>query len=385
MSQVSGPGRGPRRLLPATGGLILAVLTLAACRSSGGAAGAGPEDGWRLPARWAADPQAVVPTVPPGEVPPVRHGLAEPPPRTPGAMRIASYNVLNLFDPFDDPDLSDRWDDLPMATDARRCRNLAAMIRRVDADVLALQEVESLECLHWFRDTFLADMGYDHVASVDVGYYRGVECSVLSRIPITGVEAWPNQSLEGVDRSGPGFTERPADAAEPATYQRSPMRVDLRHPDGYELTLFVLHHKSGRDFGWMREMEALRTIEKLETIMTAEPDRNLIVLGDFNAAPWDRSLRLYLEAGLVDPLAHRAMPLDRDDPTGRPFKTHDSGRVIDYVLLSPAAMGEYVRRSAHVVGKPYDPEYDWRNDPEPAWFASDHHPVVIDLRPKDRP
>ncbi len=384
MRLVSGPLPRFRGTVTVAVGMLMLLLPLAACRTSGGVAPP-TGDAWTLPARWSAHPEAAVPAVPAAALPPVRHGLESPPPPPPGGLRIATYNVLNLFDPFDDPDLGGQWDDLPLATDERRCRNLAAMIRRIDADVLALQEVESLECLHWFRDTFLADMGYDHVASVDVGYHRGVECSVLSRIPITGVQVWPNQSLEGVDRSGPGFTPRPADAAAPVTYQRSPMRVDLRHPDGYELTLFVLHHKSGRDFGWMREMEALGTIAKLEAIMTAEPDRNLLVLGDFNAAPWDRSLRLYLEAGLVDPLAHRAMPLDREDPTGRPFKTHDSGRVIDYVLLSPAAWGEYVRRSAHVVGKPYDPEYDWRNDPQPAWFASDHHPVVVDLRPVEGP
>jgi endonuclease/exonuclease/phosphatase family metal-dependent hydrolase len=323
------------------------------------------------------------------DVPPVRHGDPTPPARTPGAIRVATYNVLNLFDPFDDPALGGRWDDLPNATDERRCRNIAAMIRRIDADIIALQEVESLECLRWFRDTFLADMGYDHMASEDVGYFRGVESSVLSRFPIEEVTIWPNQSLEDVDRDGPGFTPLPDDRDTPTTYQRSPMRVDVRVSDDYALTLFVLHHKAGRSFGWMREMEALRTVEKLTAIADAEPDRNVIVLGDFNAAPWDRSLRLYLEAGFVDSLAHRAMPrTDGADESelaeARLYKTHDSGRVIDYVLLNAAAYAELVVGSAHVVGKPFDPEYDRRrNDPEPAWFAADHHPVVVDLRPTD--
>lgn len=319
------------------------------------------------------------------DVPAVRHGDPAPPAPAPGAIRVATYNVLNLFDPADDPALGGRWDDLPNATDEQRCRNIAAMIRRIDADVIALQEVESLDCVRWFRDTFLADMGYDHIASEDVDYYRGVECSVLSRFPIEEVTVWPNQSLEDVDRDGAGFTPLPEDRDAPATYQRSPMRVDVRVSDDYALTLFVLHHKSGRSFGWMREMEALRTVEKLAAIADAEPDRNVIVLGDFNAAPWDRSLRLYLEAGFVDSLAHRAMPrADGADPTeARRYKTHDSGRVIDYVLMNAAAYDEFVVGSAHVVGKPYDPGYDWRNDPHPAWFASDHHPVVVDLRPTD--
>ncbi len=324
--------------------------------------------------------------------PPIRHGDPDPPDRTPGAIRIAAYNVLNLYDLEDDPSLDDEWEHRYLGPGERdehlrRCENIAAMIRRVDADIVALQEVESLAALRWFRDTFLADMGYEHLASEDVAYFRGVENSVLSRFPIESVTTWPEQSLEGVRRDGPGFTPIPGDAERPVRYRRSPLRVDLRVSDDDALTLFVVHHKSGRSYGWMREMEALRTIEKLEAIAAAEPARNVIVLGDFNAAPWDRSLRLYLEAGYVDPLAHRAMPRSRDaDRTeARRTKTHDSGRVIDYVLLNPAAYAEYVVGSAHVTGKPYDEDYDWRNDPYPSWFASDHHPVVVELRPSDGP
>ena len=55
---------------------------------------------------------------------------------------ITNY-VLNLFDQDDDPALSGEFDELPMATTDGRCRSLAEVIRRVDADVLALQEGES--------------------------------------------------------------------------------------------------------------------------------------------------------------------------------------------------------------------------------------------------
>lgn len=316
-----------------------------------------------------------------------RFGRTRPLPRTPGAIRVATYNVLNLFDHEDDPALSGEFEDIEMATSDERCRAIADAIRAVDADVIGLQEVESLACLTWFRDTYLADLGYDHMASEDVGYMRGVECSVLSRFPITHVETWPNQSLDDVQRPGPGWTTIPHEARTAGlTYRRSPMRVDVRVSDEYELTLFVLHHKSGRDYRYQREVEAARTIEHVRAVQAADPARNVIVLGDFNAAPWDKSLRLYLEAGMIDTLGHRIIPRWRnpDLTEANLYKTHESSRVIDFILLNSAAHRELVVGSPHVFGTLFDEDYDWKEDPFPAGYAADHYPVIIDLMPGDR-
>jgi len=316
-----------------------------------------------------------------------RFGHVRPFPRTPGAIRIASYNVLNLFDHADDPALTGEWEDMEMATSDARCRAIADAIRAVDADVIGLQEVESLECLTWFRDTYLADLGYDHMASEDVGYMRGVECSVLSRFPITHVETWPQQSLDDVPRPGPGWSTVPHEASEAGlTYRRSPMRVDVKVSDDYELTLFVLHHKSGRDYRFQREHEAARTIQHVKEIETQDPARNVIVLGDFNAAPWDKSVRLYLEAGMIDTLGHRVIPRWRnpDLTEANLFKTHESARVIDYILMNSAAHRELVVGSPHVFGTLFDEDYDWREDPFPAGYAADHYPVIVEVMPGDR-
>ena len=72
-----------------------------------------------------------------------RYGQKEPSRRAKGSLRIASYNVLNYFDDVDDPALSGEWDDKDLTTSTDRLRGLAKAIRRLDADVLALQEVES--------------------------------------------------------------------------------------------------------------------------------------------------------------------------------------------------------------------------------------------------
>ncbi|MHC4990306.1 MAG: endonuclease/exonuclease/phosphatase family protein [Planctomycetota bacterium] len=317
-----------------------------------------------------------------------RFGLSQPKPKPPGAVRLATYNVLNLFDQDDDPTLSGRYDDLEMATSRDRCAELAEAIVAIDADVIALQEVESKQALNWFRETFLSEGGYEYAVSVDVGYYRGIENSVLSRHEITEFRVWPELSLDEVQRTGPGWAPVPLDRRRGLRFQRSPLMVDVKLTSDYVLTLFVVHHKSGRDFDYQREAEALRIVDLVGEQQQRDPSRNIAILGDFNAAPWDKSMRVYLEAGFIDTLAHRIIPRWREAPQdeARLYKTHESDRVLDYILLNSAAHRELVIGSPHVVGTlTPPPSYDWRTDEPPAGYASDHYPVVIDVVPRDRP
>jgi len=328
----------------------------------------------------AAHRQAVAP----GPLSRNKFGLAAPRPRAEGTVRIACYNVLNLFDHVDDPRLSGEQDDMLEPTSAERCRALADVIRAVDADLIGLEEVESKEALVAFRDEYLKDMGYRHVVSEDVGYYRGVECSLLSRFPVDDVRIWPALELPEPPPGEPGWSALPSSAPRPMRYQRSPLCATVRIKGGYELTVFVLHHKAGNDFKYHREREALATTGIVREMLRKDPDRNVLIMGDFNAAPWDKSLRMYPASGLVDAMAHRVVARGEDDQTeSNLYKTHESGRVLDYVFLSAGAYQEYVVGSSHVVGTLFDPEYDYRTDPHPAGYASDHYPVVIDIVPKD--
>ena len=311
-----------------------------------------------------------------------RFGLTEAMPRIDNTIRLGSYNMLNFFDQADDPSLDGEYDDFgdnPGPTSQARCEELAKIIRELDADVLALQEVESLEALEWFNQEYLSEMGYKYVVSEEVGYYRGIEQSLLSRFPVKDIKVWKNTDLTKLERLGGGWTEVPSDIKE-IEFQRSPLCATVTSPEGYELTVFSIHHKAGRN-AWHRELEALQIMDYIGKMTQQNPDRNIAVIGDFNAQPWERSVRVYLRNGMTDALAHRAKNLKWGD-TSPLRKTHTSNRLLDFIMLNTAALGELVIDSGFVLGSAH-PEYDWRNDPIPSGYSSDHCAIAVDMVPRE--
>ncbi len=306
-----------------------------------------------------------------------RFGIESATAKPDGAVRIATYNILNLFDDVDDPALSgERHEDIDDTKALHERLAVAKAIRDLDADVLALQEIESLDALIWFKDEFLAGMGYDHVASIDAGDARGIEQAVLSRHPILHTENWPQKPLGGIHPDNYGPRAKNWYAGQPINFHRSPLRVDINlgaDTDPQPLTLFVVHHKSGRYSGYWREAEARGAVELLARLAQDHPDRPVIVLGDFNALPTDTSVKTYLDAGLDDIFANRKQTSE--------IVTHESGRRIDLILANKPAMAHLLANQAFVLGTPARPQgINWRDLPTFPGLASDHYPVAVDMK-----
>ena len=332
----------------------------------------------------------------------IRFGRPVPPTKAAGTIRLAAYNVENFFDGVDDPALQGDYDDLPMQTSPDRCAALAQAIRALDADVLGLEEVESEEALRWFRDTYLKGMGYDFLASKDVGYYRGIEQSLLSRFPIRTVQVWTSEDLLPMEKYIPtdlaqrqeeGWGEKPAHK-EKLTFQRSPLKATIVLPDGRSLTVYVVHHKAGgKATAHHRDLESLRVNEMVRADLALQADAWLAVIGDFNATPNQKPAKLYRDkafAGLVSAYVFRPeadkpsgpLPADKAAATAarRLYITHLTYRSIDFILMSPALTRRAVPRSYFVLGTPM-PEsgYDATKDSPPPGYASDHCPIAVDL------
>ncbi|QOJ01558.1 MAG: endonuclease/exonuclease/phosphatase family protein [Phycisphaeraceae bacterium] len=320
-------------------------------------------------------------TAPPAGV--VEFGVHEPKPRTPGTFRLATYNVENLFDDADDPALDDRYENDPGTKPDAHCRAAAEVIRRVDADVWAFQEVESEAAIRWFLDRYVKDPTLKYITSIDAGDRRGIEQSVVSRFPITAAKNHPGITLEGVHPAEAAGRSIPQ-AGQPLVLHRSPLKVSITVPAGtggavrdYGMTLFVVHHKAGREYDYWRQAEAAIVLSWVQDLERESPGRNIVILGDFNARTDEPSFRTYTNAGLLDVFG--------DVPRGEPqWQTHASNRIIDHILVNKAMRGEVVTDSRFVLGTPVRPRgSDWNTTPAPEGYASDHFPVVVDIRPID--
>lgn len=322
-----------------------------------------------------AGSQAVEPLFPP------RFGVAEAPERAPGRLRIATYNIENLFDDVDDPTLSGRQEDIDDTKPEGQLDAVASAIREIDADILCLQEIESREALEWFMEGRLDGMGYEHVLSIDAGDERGIEQAILSRFPIVESRNWVRRPLGGVhpEKYGNG---RNWHAGEEIVFHRSPLMGVVEVPSeawGGEETLslrvVVVHHKSGRYSQYWRDKEAEGLLEVLGEIDASEGLGPTLILGDFNAEADAPSVEMYEAAGYTDLFG------DNEGKSPTRWVTHESGRRIDLVLANAGAQALADPASEFVLGMPARPkEISWRELDTFPGYASDHYPVVFELR-----
>lgn len=317
----------------------------------------------------------------------IRFGAPTPIAKPEGALRIAVYNIENLFDDRDDPALSGQFEDKGVTKPDAACKAAAAAIKAVNADVLGLTEIEGKEALLWFRDKYIADLGYQFVESIDAGDERGIEQAVLSRYPISDVKNWVGADLGGVHPDKWGREEN-HNKGKPITYHRSPLRATVTVPGKddktkpYQVTLFVVHQKAGAPGNYWREKEAAKTVQLVGEFQQSHPDANVLVMGDFNATPEQRSSKVFTDSGLIDVFAPVRGSGRKVEPL---YTTHASGRAIDYIYLNTGAEKELIRETRFILGTPTRPEgADWRNTLPPEGYASDHYPVVIDLTPQDK-
>ncbi len=308
-----------------------------------------------------------------------RYGIAEPNTKPVGAVRLVTYNIENLFDDVDDPTLSGSNEDIDDLKPLHQRVAVAEAIRLIDADILCMQEIESLEALEWFRDELLADMGYDYIVSLDAGNSRGIENAVLSRYPLSAGKVWVGELLGGVHPELYG-TQPNRQAGEKLAFRRSPLQVDVELPgaegnDPWTLSLFVEHHKSGRFNSYWREAEAKMIVKLASEITDKHPERAVVVLGDFNAQVTDESVKVYFRSGFHDLFANR-------EDEGSAIISHESNRRIDLILANDAAMEHLLVDQAFVLGTAARPaEVNWRDLDTFMGYAADHYPVVVDVVP----
>jgi predicted extracellular nuclease len=200
---------------------------------------------------------------------------------------------------------------------AKDTQRIADRLLELDADVVALQEVEDLPTLHRFARDFL-DSRYPYRTLVEGRDPRLIDVAVISRLPLGGVTTWQFEPHASAPDGRPIFS-------------RDCLEVEVLDPARKRrlLTLYVNHLKSklvqGRTAA-ERELEAAEAADlrrrQAETVVSIverrqRPTGRAVILGDMNDAPDAAPLAPFAAAfanGLKNPTERGTPPDYRDRP-----------------------------------------------------------------------
>ena len=283
------------------------------------------------------------------------------------ALRVATYNLDNYLD---QPEGT-----RPAKSDAAKAK-IRESIRAIQPDVIALEEMGSVTALEELRGSLKADGQDFPYWELVAGFDTNIHVAVLSRFAFTARHPHTNDSFLLTGRRfrvSRGFVE-----------------VDVRVNDRYAFTLLACHLKSRRtvpeaDEAEMRLEEARLLRGKIDARLAANPDANLVVVGDFNDVYDSAAVKVVIGSGRTKLVDTRPAERNGDNqPNSNPryfprnvawtyfYGKEDTYSRIDYILLSPGMAREWVKEETCVLALP-----NWG-------VGSDHRPLVATFTAEDR-
>lgn len=315
--------------------------------------------------------------------------VAPQPPKA-GAVRVAAFNTLNFFNGDGD------GDGFPTARGAdsekeltRQRQKLAAAIQGLNADIVGLMELEN-------------DGNDEHSAIAELTRSLGADWRYI------------RQSEAGNDAIRVGLIYR-SDRVEPvgvaavlsrgvfSRYSRTPVAQDFRPRGDDDLIRVVVNHFKSRScrnakgdnraddegcYAPVRERSARELLTWLETLPKPEQLSGTLICGDLNTYVGERPLTLLASKGF-----QRPAPLTGDDQ--HTYRFDGVRGVLDYILPEERLQSRVVEGGVWHINADEPPVLDYNLEFHPpgranrlygpgSWRSSDHDPVYLDLRLKQR-
>lgn len=272
---------------------------------------------------------------------------AGPPPR----VRLGTFNLRLFFDTVCQSGQCSSADFEEVRTQSAfdsRTNQVATAVTALNADLVALQEVENQDCLNALL-TRLPAMPYGALG--ETGAAGSVDVAILSKYPIDQVT--PHRMTVQLVRPDGSLT----------SFSRELLEVDTRLPSGQPVFLFAAHFRSKvNDDPGRRYAEAVATRRIVETRAGQRPDALIVLGGDLNDTPDSGPLlAMTADAGLLRVAA--------DLPLADQYTYYFSGRgeVIDHLLQAKTQMGVVIARSAQTWGS------------NSGYAGSDHQALTADF------
>lgn len=284
-------------------------------------------------------------------------------------FRIAAYNLYNLFG--EDADVYSQRPNPPTPDD--QLDALGEMIRNVEADAIAFEEVQNEKVLANLIRTRvnprIRDRAYRFNSFVVVPSRdpRGINVALATRLAVNGSLTFHDREFGDLDERAKRFS-------------RDLLGVDLYATPHYRFLFFVAHLKSkmgGAPSQTKREIETaeIRTIIEKPQFGAGQPyiEQDMVVCGDMNEDPGQEPIEILKGKDGATPLRD---VLENGGPT---YPTHTRYRKtrLDYIFASPTITIE----DAKVHRDDIDPNVDL----EVARKASDHFPISAVVRVKAGP
>ena len=251
----------------------------------------------------------------------------------------------------------------------------AKAIKECKADIICLQEVESMDALKDFNAEFLSSLGYRYKYLIDGNDPRLIDVAILSKYEADFIKT--HQFKRTKDNKAYVFSRDCLEAQFTV--------------EGNTFTLFVNHFKSmmeGRDESKARREEQAQTVVKIfeEKFGNKIHKEKFAVLGDLNDYEDEKSSLAALSSHKnLENVVRRLNPKEQWTHwwDGAP-KSETSVRQLDYIFLSkvwadanPEAKPGIVRKGLGIGAPTPIKRYPEITDNENV--ASDHCPVVIEL------
>lgn len=316
---------------------------------------------------------------------------------------VASFNLSNLFDGFDDPLTDDSV--LPAAELQRRLQKRALTIHEIlaEPDILILQEAENIVLLQALvnRPEIEANYGIVWENGPDP---RGLDIAVMyrqDRVSLIGYQVWQGCTglIDGLGPDGNGDVESPAndltcdlngdgDLDGNRLFSRPPLVVKLRVVNGnsqvtgnlqtIDLTVIANHWKSRIEdtkeiqYTLMRREQQAQFVASLveSEYRRAESDY-IIVAGDLNDVPISESINILKTIGLRD----MTQDIERSGRYSMIYR--GVSQVLDYVLELPSIQHGAAQVKMLHINADFPAVFETVDGT--VYRSSDHDPIWVNI------
>ncbi|MGB0869661.1 MAG: endonuclease/exonuclease/phosphatase family protein [Flavobacteriales bacterium] len=306
---------------------------------------------------------------------------------------LAFYNVENLFDTKNDPKVKDE-DFLPNSDlhwtaerYSKKLNNIADVADKLKGDLpifMGMVEVENrsvLEDLISKTKLKSGNYGISHKNSPDI---RGIDVALIYRKEYAKLLS--SESLR---------------VSIPNTLTRDILYTKFELEGKEILHTFVNHwpsRRKGQEASEYKRVQAAKTLKtKVDQILKANPNANIVIMGDFNDYPNNKSLKSILKAGTdtrkLYNLAYKMHMASKDTQIGTHSYKGEWG-MLDQIIVSPNMLNKKGKFGIsqddfdvfyedflifqHPKYKTYQPNRTYAG-PKYIGGHSDHLPVYVEL------